>query len=150
DGELILAPAAGTEFTGTALPASWFSTPWNTGGTAGGGGGVLTVDGARAGTTALYGPGRSLEFVATFSGDAYEHVGFGVDYNSSPWAMFSTGTGGALYARTSGATATDTVIPGSWLGSPHRFRIDWTATGVTYWIDGNQVATHPIAISANM
>jgi hypothetical protein len=32
----------------------------------------------------------------------------------------------------------------------HDFRIDWTATSVTYWIDGTQVASHAIAITANM
>src|SRR5262249_35291297 len=34
DGEVILNPTVGTEFTGTALPAGWVSTAWNTGGPA--------------------------------------------------------------------------------------------------------------------
>src|SRR5437899_2196499 len=59
--------------------------------------------------------------------------------------------GGGLYARTSnGTSSTDTLIPGSWLLAPHTFRIDWTTTGVTYSIDGAQVVSHPIAITANM
>ena len=32
DGELILTPTVGTEFSGTALPSGWFGTPWATGG----------------------------------------------------------------------------------------------------------------------
>src|SRR5207344_1355269 len=31
-----------------------------------------------------------------------------------------------------------------------RFRIDWTATNVVYFIDGTQVASHAIAIAASM
>src|SRR5262249_23531487 len=151
NGEVILEPIEGQEFSGTSLPATWFSTPWNTGGTSTVGSGQLSVDGARSGTTALYAPGRTLEFAATFTGDAYEHVGFGVDYNSAPWAMFSTSGGGGLYARTSsGAAFIDTPITGNWFGAEHRFRIDWTSTGVTYWIDGTQVASHAVSITASM
>src|SRR5439155_11954879 len=90
-------------------------------------------------------------FVATFTADPFQHAGLGTDLSAAPWAMFSTMSGGALYARTSNGTSdTDTPIPGSWLGAPHRFRIDWTAADVTYWIDGMQVASHPIATSASM
>ena len=35
----------------------------------------LTVDGARANTTTFYGPGRSLDFAATFTADPFQHVG---------------------------------------------------------------------------
>jgi hypothetical protein len=152
-GEVILKPTEDAEFPGTALPSDWTSTPWGTGGTAVVSGSQLTLAGARAGTAALYtlGPGRSLEFMATFSGDAYQNVGLGTDFISAPWAIFSTGSGGALYARTaSGTASTDTLLPGNWLGTPHDFRIDWTATGVTYWIDGAQVASHAIPITASM
>src|SRR5262249_36512585 len=46
--------------------------------------------------------------------------------------------------------AVDTPIPGSWFGAPHRFRIDWTATSVTYSVDGVVVATHTVAITDNL
>ncbi len=36
------------------------------------------------------------------------------------------------------------------LGVPHRYRIDWTATGFGYFIDGVQVAFHPIAVTVPM
>ena len=138
DGEVILKPTAGSEFSGTALPADWTSTPWGTGGAATVSGGRLTVDGALASTTALYTPGRSLEFVATFTGDAFQHAGFADDFSSALWAMFSTRSGGALFARTAGpGGSTDTQLAGGLLGGPHRFRIDWTATGVTYFVDGS-------------
>jgi hypothetical protein len=151
DGDLILAPAAGTEFPGTALPAGWTSTVLVSGGSAVVAGGQLALHGDRAGTSATYGPGSSLEFMATFSGAASEHVGFGIDFTNAPWAMFSTKGGGGLYARTNnGSTFTDTLLPGNWLGTVHRFRIDWTATGATFWVDGTQVATQAVPIATSM
>ena len=150
-GVVILAPAVGTEFPGTSLPAGWFSTPWSSGGTATVANNQLTVNGARAGTSALYGPGRSLEFTATFSSAKFEIVGFGVDYSSGPWAAFSTAAGGGLYAETSNGTASNnTQIPGNWLGSAHDYRIDWTSSAVNYSIDGILIYSSPIVITGNM
>jgi hypothetical protein len=152
DGEVILTPAVGAEFSGAALPGDWSTTLWSSSGSAVVSGGKLTVNGARTGTTAVYGPGRSVEFVATFSGDANQHVGFGIDFIARPWAIFSTRNGGTLQARTQpvSGSASNTTIAGNWLGAPHRFRIDWTSTNVTYWIDGVQVASHARAITTNM
>src|SRR5882762_1388643 len=65
DGEVILAPAFGSEFSGASLPADMFSAQWfPPSGTATVAGGRLTLDGVRAGSIALFGPGRSLEFSA--------------------------------------------------------------------------------------
>ena len=147
DGEVILTPTAGAEFTGTSLPPGWSSIPWDTGGSSAVGSGRLTTDGARVSADVAYPAGRSLEFVATFQPSAWQHVGFGVTFDETPWIMFSTYTGGALYARTNdGTQTTDTPLPGNWLGSPHRYRIDWTATNVIYSIDGAEVANHAMAI----
>ena len=105
------------------------------------------MDGARIGTTPTFGAGRSLEFVATFSGHPYQHIGLGNDLASPPWVMFSTSTGNDSYARTSnGATSIDTKLIGNWLGSEHRFRIDWETNLVRYWIDGIQVAVHSVTV----
>ena len=151
DGEVILSPSAGSEFAGAALPPDWSATAWAPGGAATVSGGALAVDGARAGTLATYPAGRSLEFVATFSGAPFQHAGFGDTFEAAPWAMFSTAAGGGLFARTdSGGASTNTPIAGSVLGVPHRFRIDWTPAEVKYSVDGTVVATHPIAIGASM
>jgi Calx-beta domain/Purple acid Phosphatase, N-terminal domain len=151
NGEVILAPTVGAEFSGSALPTGWSSAVWNTGGAAVVASGLLTVDGARANADALFGPGRALDFVATFGTEAFQHVGFGVTFNETPWAMFSTGTGGSLFARThTGATPTDTLIPGNWLNAPHDFRIEWNASSVVFLIDGGVVATHAVTIDTNM
>ena len=77
-----------------------------------------------------------------FSGDPWEHIGFGIDYSVAPWVIFSTFGGGQLYARTNDASgqAIDTSLPGNWFGSPHHFRIDWSPTNATFAIDGTNVA----------
>jgi hypothetical protein len=151
DGEVILAPAAGTDFTGASLPSGWQSTVWNSGGAATVASDQLTVDGASAGTVALFGPGRALEFTATFSGAAFQHVGFALTFNEALWAIFSTGSGGNLYARSRSDTVNaETLIPGNWLGSPHHFRIEWTSANIIYAIDGTVVASHTGAIAQNM
>jgi hypothetical protein len=151
DGEVALAPLVGAEFSGSALPAGWFATAWQTGGSAIPGSGVLTISGARAGTNGLFSSGRVLEFVATFRNAPAQHVGFGLTFAETPFAVFSTFTGDGLYARThNGVSSANTRIPGSWLGAPHRYRIEWTPSAVTYSVDGTVVASHPLAVSAQM
>jgi len=149
DGEISLAPEAAAEFSGSQIPSGWSVSPWTTGGGATVSGGTLSLDAALLGTGSLSSPGRAVEFVATFSNSPHQHIGFGTNLNNTPWAIFSTGpSGGALFARTSGGA--DTQINGSWLGSPHRYRIEWTNSGVIYFIDGVQVATHAVAINGGM
>jgi hypothetical protein len=147
-GEVILRPTAGAEFGGTAIPAGWTVGTWHESGTATVSGGTLAADGAWAGTTAFYPAGRSLEFIATFTGAPYQHVGFGETLEGAPWAIFSTGSGGGLFARTASATSVDTPLSSALLGSPHRFRIDWTSSSVTYSVDGIVVAVDEIAVNA--
>ena len=121
--------------------------------------GLLVVDGTNFGTTATYGPGRSLEAVATFGGGPFQHVGFGVSLSGSTgdaWAIISTGSSGTgLYARTwngSGAwsSETSTVISGSYFGAAHRFRIDWNTNSIDYYVDDVKVATHNLTLAAAM
>jgi regulation of enolase protein 1 (concanavalin A-like superfamily) len=151
DGELILTPTVGAEFSGAALPSGWSTTPWSSGGATTVSGGQAVVDGARAQADALFDAGASLEFVATFGSDNFQHAGFGVALDAAPWAIFSTASGGGLYARTnSGAAPTDTLLPGNWLNAPHRYRIDWGSSSVAFFIDGTLVATHSVAINVQM
>jgi hypothetical protein len=91
---LILTPAipvraSVTDFNGPSLPADWFVTAWTPGGAVTNTNGTLAVDGALTGTIALYGPGLVLEFVATFTDDPWQHMGFGLDYTAAPWINFS-------------------------------------------------------------
>ena len=153
DGEVQLRPAVGQEFGGNALPGDWFAEPWEGGGGATVSGGSLLVSGARAGTSGAFGPGRTLEFTATFGAAGFQHVGFGVDYNDVPWAMFSTGGGAlpvGLYARTGGPSSANTPIAGVSPTDPHRYRIAWKASSIDYFLDGALVATHDIGLAAAM
>jgi hypothetical protein len=154
DGEVILAPTIGSEFSGgPGLPAGWSSSPW-TGDTSTVNSGALTVDGALAATDTYDGAGRSIEFVATFGAASFQHVGFGQTLASTgeSWAMFSTlNTADSLYARTdNNGVMADHLIAGTWIGSPHRFRIDWMASSVVFSIDGTVVDTQSVAIGAQM
>jgi len=155
DGEVVLQATEGSEFQGATLPTGWTSTPWTTGGTGTVGIGLLSVDGARVNTDVLYPTGRSLEFVATFGGAANQHAGLGDDTTTAPWAMFSTWSStDQLYARTSGGSdwLIDPVFHGlgSLIGTPHLYRIDWTASSVEYYVDEVLVRTENIAVAGNM
>jgi hypothetical protein len=151
DGGLALSATVETDFDGSALPAGWSGTPWSGGGSVGVSGGALSVDGALAGTDAFYAPGRSLEFVATFGAQAFQHGGFGDGYAGAPWAMFSTGSSGtSLQARSAGGGSVDTPLGAALLGAPHGYRIEWGASSIAFYVDGNLVATHAVAIAGNM
>jgi hypothetical protein len=145
-------PVLNADLSGSALPVGWSSNAWADGGSATVANGILTVDGARVGTDSLFASDDSLEFVATFSGDPWQHIGFGIDYSAAPWFIFSTYGGGQLYARSNTSTGQtiDSLLPGDWLGSPHRFRIDWSATNATFAIDGTIVASHAATESASL
>src|SRR3954454_18242302 len=83
DGEVILAPSAGTEFSGSAVSDGWIDVPYADGGAAFVGDGVVLADGSRLGTCEDVNgtckeawhltPGHQLEFTATFTGDAFQH-----------------------------------------------------------------------------
>ena len=156
DGEVTLQPTEGQEFSGgPGVPAGWQVSPWNlpgAGGTATVTGGQLVLNGAAAGPTQTYAAGHALEFKATFSGATFQHVGFGVDFNTQPyWAMFSIKDDGHLYARTNNNNAvTETQLSDSLIGSAHVFRVEWTATEVRYYVDGSLVATHTASIAVQM
>jgi uncharacterized cupredoxin-like copper-binding protein len=150
-------------FNGPALPASMEALQWTQG--AGSAAvdvptGTLKVDGERVNDTRFYDPGQTLEFTATFSAAASEHIGFGNTLEGAPWAIFTTaaGNGANLEASTLApgqmpSEAMRTDIPGVSPTAPHTFRIVWTATSVDYYILDVQsapVASHPVAIAAQM
>jgi hypothetical protein len=163
DGEVMLAPAVGSEFSGTALQPGWSDVPWGDAGAGTLGGGRLVVDGTLVGActivrdrcreTPAYLPGRSLEFMATFTDDVFQNVGFGATFETSPWAVFSTRGGGSLWTRTSVVrpiTVMETQLSSALIGSPHLYRIDWNLTAIVYWVDGVQVASHPMVVPGPM
>ncbi len=152
---MILAPQVGEEFGATLIPAGWESTPWiyTTDGYSAFNGSTATVNGALLATSAYFAPGRTLEFEATFGAETFQHVGFGVDVDAtSYWAMFSTkDTSDTLWARTNNnGTAIDTSLGSTYIGSPHRYRIEWGAAAITFYIDGALVHSESVAIEQSM
>ena len=146
DGELILTPTTGVTFTGSALPAGWYSGTYAVDGNAAVGNGVITLAGAFAGTSGVYSPAQTLEFSATFgTGAIKEHAGLAdsPDLNSGNWAIFSTGsTGDQLYARTTdNNNSSDVALGAAYLNSGHRYRIEWTDSSIIYSIDGTPFVT---------
>ncbi|CAG0937087.1 hypothetical protein TFLX_05993 [Thermoflexales bacterium] len=148
-GAVILTPTAGTNFSGTVLASDWISESGSLLS-----GGNLLVNEGRAGTVAppYYSPSRTLEFVATFQNAESQHIGFGVDLSEPPWAIFSTGDGSQLRARTDNGPDTELTTPlgTSYFGAPHLYRIDWQPTDVVYWIDGTPVVTHTVEFTQAM
>ncbi len=176
DGEVVLAPTEGGEFSGVFPPTGWGSFTWDPSGTVSVGSGAVTVNGAIARTNASYpaGPaGRSLEFVATFAAGPFQHVGFGntddnndlgnQTFNSPPWAIFSTkndgvqlwariwNVGGSMLDFPVGASCVSSDIDnGTCLGRPHHYRIDWTTGALEFFIDGALVHHEDVTITGSM
>jgi hypothetical protein len=108
------------------------------------GNGVLGLQGAQITSTTLYGVGRSLEFSATIFNEPDQTVGLLLaQFNTK-----TTGTTASLYARTVTNPVVETLIPGNWFNQPHKYRIDWNASNIVYWIDGVVVATHNVTFPA--
>ena len=155
EGEVALAPIDGSEFFGAAMPPGWLNSIWAGGGSTVVDGGELQLNNGSARGTLLHTAGRSLSFKAAFGADGFQHAGFGLSFGSNePWAIFSTGTStGQLFARTHTAgegQIVETLIPGDWTSAAHKFRIDWYADRVEYFVDDSPapVAVHVGPIGA--
>ena len=96
----------------------------------------------------MFTAGRSLEFVATITGQQFQHIGFDVNFGGVRFALFSVLSDGQLWARSkpTGGSEAQTALGTSFFGAPHRYRIQWDATSVSYFIDGSPVAAHAVAI----
>ena len=157
DGEVTLKPTEGQEFSGGpgGLPAGWTGCAWPSCSGAPGpstvSDGSLHVNGGLANTSATYGPGRAVEFKATFGAASFQHLAFTDNFNNV-WAMFSTRNGtNQVYASTNDANGlNDVAIPAS-AGTSHLYRIEWDATEVRYFVDGLPVHTRTItAFGSNL
>ena len=144
DGEVRLAPALAEEFSGSAVDeAVWTSKSW----VSEGGGpssstissGVLSMTGT-AMLSAQSFVNSPVEGRISFGAEPYQHFGLATSFDSAAgnyWALFSTwGTTNTLYARVNAnGSATDV-----WLGALpagfHTYKIQPTAAGFDFYIDG--------------
>ena len=144
NGEVILKPTAGAEFGGSALPGGWTSAPWSAGGGATVAGGRLHVDGASAGTT------RDLRSRA-LAGVRRDVRGGAVPDRRLRHRSQCPAVGDVQHPgrqpvlrphHTTARVSTNTPLPSSLLGSAHRYRIEWDAGEVRFFVDDNLVVTH--------
>ncbi len=151
DGALSLGGPATYDFeVGPSLPAGLTATPWTAGGTATVAGGLVSIDASIVRSDASYGPGSSVDFVATLGTSPGQHIGFGTDLDTQPWAIFSS-NGTTLQARTKTASGTlDSDLGGSYLGVPHWYRIEWDTSAIRFFVDGVLVQTHAATIGSGM
>ncbi|HEY6506170.1 MAG TPA: N,N-dimethylformamidase beta subunit family domain-containing protein, partial [Chitinophagaceae bacterium] len=153
NGSVVLKPILNQDFSGSVVPSGWSSALFNPSGITTVNGGSITVNGAHAYSNNAFGPGTSIEFVATFNPGAFQNVGFTIDqeFNGSPWVTIGQGSqDGNLYARASDGSAIN--LGSTLFGSPHRYRINWNANDFQFFVDGNPVASATInmAVAANM
>ena len=175
DGELMLAPTKGTE-SGTTMPAGWATSIWSAGGSATVGGGKLTVDGARVATCVdVAGSGvrktapccpapRWNSWRPSPATRTSTRASDTPDDPAEPIALFSssyTDIDGVFHfgrldrradvrRRRDQSTETRTNLGPGLINAPHRYRIDWLADRVVYYVDGVLAATHMVAVAAPM
>mgnify|MGYP001202572350 CR=1 FL=1 len=156
DGAVILKPGYVEDFSGPSLPSGWGSgngSPW-TGGSYTFTGGQIVVDGSHVYSFASYGPGSSLEFVATFEAGAYQNIGFSHDAEfAAPWVVIGRGslTDNNLYARSYiNGIATDILLGSNLLSSAHNYRIKWNTGNFEFYVDGVLITTINTPVSSNM
>jgi hypothetical protein len=146
-GEIALSPESGEEFGTASLPSEWQDGQESDGGTTAVSRGELDLDGRWARTRQTFSPGRSLTFKATFAGPADQWAGLASGSASEPFAMFGL-RNGVLYAATNTTKLQTLALPKNLVGSPHVYRISWTDSGVTFFVDGKQVWSQAMSMSS--
>ncbi len=153
DGGIILKPLSVEEFSATSVPAGWSSGNFAGGGATTFGSGCIKVNGTHVYSNTSYGPGTSIEFLASFTSGSFQNVGFSIDQNFSGGGWVTIGEGnpdGNIYARVSDGTAVS--LGSNLIGSMHRYRIKWNASNFEFYVDGSTtpVATINFTVTSSM
>jgi PKD repeat protein len=136
------------DFNGPALAPGWLTSPW----TSPGGGplsdtlanGLLSLSGGelRSGQTFS---NQTVQGRVAFAGAPWQHFGMATDLAAEAgnyWAVFSTSASSDhLYARVNVNGALAEVNLGGLPRGFHDYRIDPTATGFDFYVDGSRVTT---------
>ena len=157
NGELTLRPTVGEEFSGGVLmPLGWSSATWDPGRSP-----AARPQSAAApytSTAPTRAPIRPTA-PATRSRRSRPSAQPASSTSASPTTSPASGRCSALATPTtrssSGPTpapgpAIQTAIPGSLIGTPHLYRIEWAPTEVRYFVDGSLVATHAATFTTAM
>lgn len=142
DGEVVLAPTQVAEFTGTTLPSTWTATNTAPGGKTTVANGSASVSGQYLATAATYSSGKSLEVLATLSPN--QSIGWYTSSNSSTRIQFSVNAARQLIAsENDGFTGTaSSTVATNFATAPHKYRIEWNSSTVTFYLDDVQKYTH--------
>ena len=137
------------EFSGTQLnAATWGTSNWSSSGANTVAGGVLSVKGTQVLSAQTY-TGKTVEGSVKFAATAYQHFGFatGLDNASTNyWAIFSTSnTSNTLFARVDKKGVTQDVNLGALPTGFHAYRVESTATGFSFYVDGTLKTTIALA-----
>jgi Domain of unknown function (DUF4082)/Bacterial Ig-like domain/Purple acid Phosphatase, N-terminal domain len=151
-GEILLNATVHTEFTGAAVPTGWATIVNGAGGKATVANNIVAIDGAQVDTTTTRAGAQALDAGAIFGVAAGQSLGLGTTLGAgTPWALFTTRNGNELVASTRvGTSLIETVLDKALLGAEHAFRVDFSATAVTYGVDGVVVATHPLVTAVGL
>jgi methionine-rich copper-binding protein CopC len=148
-GEVQLAPLLQEEFAGTSLDgALWTGKPWASDG---GGpatltvaGGVLTV-GGRAVLSAQSLTNAPVEALLSFGAAPYQHFGLVTSFDTASgnyWALFSTWyRTDRLFARVNANGVSTDVDVGARPDGFHTYRVEPTAAGFDFYVDGVRQAS---------
>ena len=152
DGAVMLKPILNADFEGSSIPTGFNSSAFtNPAGTTISNG-TLRVDGTHVYSNASYGPGSSLEFLATFNPGSFQNIGFTSDqgFDNDPWITIGQGASidGNLYARSFANASIN--LGANLLGSPHLYKISWnTDNTFSFYVDGVLIATPDISSTIN-
>ena len=113
-------------------------------------GSVYELDRAVFITPATYTPTATFEFTATFRAVSAQHVGFGLDLVSAPWAIISTNDASGIFARVNSGTDDATLMSGVSLGVSHTFKIVWAPSSIAFYADGVLKVTKSVSLATPM
>jgi hypothetical protein len=153
DGAIALKLALNEDFSVTSAPQGWTDAIWD--GQAGAvttySGGQVSVDGTHLATNATFGPGSTVEYMATYSAGNFQNVGFTADAAFDiPWVVIGrAGLGdNNIYARSSDGSSS--LIGTNLLGTPHKYRIEWSVSGsFLFYVDDVLIATPGITMTVS-
>src|SRR4029079_10978025 len=125
------------------IPSGWNSQLWDPGGSTTFTGGTANLNAAKLFTTQTFGPGTTVEFSARFTLSDFQNIGFAANENfDAYWATIGRGAEGSVadvYLRTSDNVKIS--LGAGFLDAYHTYKISWSTTSITVYVDGVQRAT---------
>lgn len=144
-GALQMAAEFADEFSGTALNTTqWGTQTWSSGNSIAVASGVLSVQGSLVISANTF-SGKAIEGSIKFGATPYQHFGLATSFNTVAndyWAVFSTmGSSSNLFARVNALGNTQDVDLGALPTGFHNYRIEPTASGFKFYVDGSLKTT---------